>query len=472
MSYEQFRARLGRPLTESLLFGGEEPGDTSIVQPHNGDEQQIQKSGPDADASKPVKVESKITARNPNYLPPEDLDFFQNTLGMAMDKRIKRGRYGVVLKGHFTNTFSVSQLVSHGTRLEYFNFKEYSLTKVGHEHLQSDEPMSPFVEPPLLSEGQPFAIKFCDIEGRRAFGMLDIEEKVKAEVALVRGIDMALCPDMVKQYFVLATSPWRYYFVMEVADNNLQCIINEVCRARVCLDPVFVLGLYEQLVRALRAMHQQRWSYGMMRTSNVLVFNESGDTPVQAVLMAIVDADPSLNPDTRDADGKQPTPEDKSKCEQDIAVPPTAPPTPEEIEKMPTFKRFQVKLADFVRSVNLAKLVEERADELLEQDMDDLFYIHYEIFAMTRFKFSKYQDFKDELRVMTATMGRHDSVIMMDKVIAALHKFASQQSFGPLVESMQKIRQSSSTTPTATASNAIIDSPCANNKEDSKKTQK
>ena len=306
--------------------------------------------------SRVIKVEESFLTsyqgsdtKNPNILPVEDVMLFENQFGMKIGQRLKRGRYGVVYQGELTDAFSLDKLTSYD-KFHYFHCKTTNAD--------------------YLKSGQKFAMKFSDIEKRKAYSIVDIEERVQHEIKFIQRVeydDECCC---VRAFFVLAVTPVRYYIFMEQADTNLQCLISDYCTTNRLLNNIFVIDLYECLVRTVRRLHEQKMTYGMMRTSNILIFYNAGDD-----------------------------------------------------------KPFNIKICDFVRSIqtNPDETSLSVIDDAVEQDLDDLFYIHYEIFAMTRFNFSKYQAFKELLKMMTDINAHQNSIQTLDKLLQFISKFKYEQ---------------------------------------------
>lgn len=117
-------------------------------------------------------------AADPNVIPAEDLAIVER-LGMSLGSRLKRGRYGVVYEGHFTEAFSVNKLteavtVSGKSPLLHYLFIRPELTKEGLSG-NNDFAMQP---------GRKFALKFCDIELRKAYHIDDVEQRLQVRKEL------------------------------------------------------------------------------------------------------------------------------------------------------------------------------------------------------------------------------------------------------------------------------------------------
>lgn len=298
---------------------------------------------------------------DPNIIPPDDLTLL-GELGMAVEKRLKRGRYGVVYEGHFTDTFSLDKLT---TRQLHYLF-------VRSEQRGPSGDMRP---------GRKFAVKFCDIETRKAYHIEDVEQRLHQEINFVRRVSYESAVSVVRVFCIFATNPSRYFMLMELADDNLQCLINANCTSgqNGHLAVNHVLELFKCLISAVQSLHQQKLTYGMMRTSNILVFGKS----------------PLL------ADGK---------VNSDGEIP------------------FRIKIADFVRSLEMDAAGQSASvvEDAIEEDLDDLFYVHSELFTLARFDFAKYQAFKESLKIMTDINAARDSMAIFDKALELVNKFANE----------------------------------------------
>lgn len=137
---------------------------------------------------------------DPNVIPEEDLAIMKG-LGVSVGSRLKRGRYGVVYEGHFTETFSVGRLneaagqVASGA-LEGKASAGQPQTKTSPPPLlhylfvrpeQTKENGSSFASTNYngditfndMQPGRKFALKFCDTELRKAYHIDDVEQRLQ-----------------------------------------------------------------------------------------------------------------------------------------------------------------------------------------------------------------------------------------------------------------------------------------------------
>lgn len=289
-------------------------------------------------------MDEKPESQNPNLIPEEDLELMES-LGLSVGPRMKRGRYGAVFEGVVKENFSFDRL-----RAQNFHYL----------HCKFIYHLKPEVK---------FAMKYVDIEKRLDYSISDIAERLEQEIKFIEFIDEDEKEEMVVHtYFMVAISPSRYYIVMELANTNLQCLIRDYQLEQRRPDPMFVIHLYECLVRIVLWFHRERIIYGMLRTSNILVFHN-------------------------------PNPLDAQLCP------------------------FKIKITDFVQTIFIDHTSSGSIEEAIKQDLEDLYRIHMEIFTLTRFK--KLQAFQESLR--TILNGQHCSVPVLNEVLELVGKFRRQQ---------------------------------------------
>lgn len=208
---------------------------------------------------------------------------------------------------------------------------------------------------------------------------------------------------VVRHYAIFATRPTRYYLLMELAENNLQCVINAYVAENRILPAKEVISMYASLVATVRSLHQQKLTYGMMRTSNILVFGQA--VPVKAVLSPVLS---SQTP--------QPEVVDKSTTTKSSSTKSKAPP-------------FYLKIADFVASKDstIKGTSADAFDEAVEEDLDDLYYVHSELFTLTKLDFAQFLAFRESLKILTDFGARRNSMDTLNKVLDMVVKFSLDQ---------------------------------------------
>ncbi|KAJ6219854.1 hypothetical protein RDWZM_005666 [Blomia tropicalis] len=302
----------------------------------------------------PEMTKNNNIQMDPHLIPSDDVEILSQ-LGMCLDGRLKRGRYGVVYKGHFLESFSLDQLRS-SSRLSYAFVRP---------------------EPDIKSRvqaGRYFAIKFCDIECRAAI-ITDVEQRMKQEIHFFEKVRYEPSLLVVRAYFMFSTKKTRYYIVMELADDNMQCVITSYTSQNRLLQSNYVLALYKSLIVTIRQLHQQRLTYGMLQTSNILVFNENSQ-------------------------------ESNSSC-----VP------------------FRIKIADFVRSVDMDTpgLAHVLIDDAIEEDLDDIYHLHAEFFTLSQFDIGTRDALKESLKFMTDINAHRNSLQTLDMALELLSRFSVQE---------------------------------------------
>lgn len=127
---------------------------------------------------------------DPNIIPAEDLVIMEG-LGMSVGNRLKRGRYGVVYEGHFTEAFSVAKLMEAAAGATETHAKQETPTQIktapllhylfirpeqmnGNSFTSSGTSNDDNMQP-----GRKFAIKFCDTELRKAYHIEDVEQRLQ-----------------------------------------------------------------------------------------------------------------------------------------------------------------------------------------------------------------------------------------------------------------------------------------------------
>lgn len=145
------------------------------------------------------------SAADPNVIPSDDLATLAS-LGMSVGKRLKRGRYGVVYEATFTNAFSMTKLIEAAAEsgksepavggqtkkkplLHYLFVRPEQKRGSG---LQDDTTSSISVNLPSetanlestsgsfdMQPGRKFALKYVDIELRKAYHIEDVEQRLR-----------------------------------------------------------------------------------------------------------------------------------------------------------------------------------------------------------------------------------------------------------------------------------------------------
>ena len=229
---------------------------------------------------------------------------------------------------------------------------------------------------------------------------------------------------IVRHYAVFATSATRYYLLMELAEDNLQCVISAYVAANRLLPAKQVLAMYASLVAAVRSLHQQKLTYGMMRTSNILVFGQTTPLPPPTTTTTTNTSSP-VTPQTTAAVGKV---GGKVGGQQEVSgggvkgsTPTTS--TSSSRETAP----FHLKIADFVASKDASNITADAFDEAVEGDLDDLYYVHSELFTLTKLDFAQFLAFRESLKILTDFGTRRNAMDILDKVLEMVRKFALEQ---------------------------------------------
>ena len=123
---------------------------------------------------------TQVPTSDPNVIPPEDVTILAE-LGLSVGHRLKRGRYGVVYEGHFTEAFSMQKLTTRQLH--------YLFVRPEQNGANGD-----------MRAGRKFAVKFCDIESRKAYHIEDIEQRLQQEVNFVRRVSYDVTTAVVRVY--------------------------------------------------------------------------------------------------------------------------------------------------------------------------------------------------------------------------------------------------------------------------------
>ncbi|KAI2808354.1 hypothetical protein BLOT_006296 [Blomia tropicalis] len=289
----------------------------------------------------PEMTKNNNIQMDPHLIPSDDVEILSQ-LGMCLDGRLKRGRYGVVYKG----TLSRIIFLRSSSRLSYA-----------------------FVRPELdiksrVQAGRYFAIKFCDIECRAAI-ITDVEQRMKQEIHFFEKVRYEPSLLVVRAYFMFSTKKTRYYIVMELADDNMQCVITSYTSQNRLLQSNYVLALYKSLIVTIRQLHQQRLTYGIMNSQ------ESNSSRVP----------------------------------------------------------FRIKIADFVRSVDMDTpgLAHVLIDDAIEEDLDDIYHLHAEFFTLSQFDIGTRDALKESLKFMTDINAHRNSLQTLDMALELLSRFSVQE---------------------------------------------
>lgn len=173
--------------------------------------------------------------------------------------------------------------------------------------------------------------------------------------------------------------------------------------------------MYASLVATVRSLHQQKLTYGMMRTSNILVFGQTvkevASSSAQPQSNGKMVFEKMVAEKVGEPVGKSTSTFSSIKSNSDKSTP------------------FLLKIADFVASKDsTAKGVSADAfDEAVEEDLDDLYYVHSELFTLTKLDFAQFLAFRESLKILTDFGARRNSMNTLDKVLNMVAKFALEQ---------------------------------------------